>query len=357
MVGPPAAETMPPREDWRLPSNPQLLRFLLLVASGWAAMQVIATFEVVLLLFTAAAALAMLLNVPVCWLSRLLPRPLAIAATVAVALTAGLGMAWALGLQLVSQASQLLAQLEAVIANPQLPFRGRVGAYLDQLDLEGIIDLVRSNFDTGIGLLGGAVGNVLGLVVLVVLTVYMLADNGQLWRALIQLLPPQLRSRLHRSVRRNVLGFLRGQMTLVVFLTSTSLLAFTLLGVKFALILALVVGLLDAIPGIGATIGVITISVVVLATQGYGLALAVVAVSVLLQQVQDNVLQPRVMGRVLSIPPLVVFLALFLGERIAGLLGIFLAVPVAGMVINWERDRWSPGNAIQPPRKGERAAR
>ena len=355
MVGPPAAETMPPREDWRLPSNPQLLRFLLLVASGWAAMQVIATFEVVLLLFTAAAALAMLLNVPVCWLSRMLPRPLAIALTTAVALIAGLALAWALGLQLVSQASQLLAQLEAVIADPQLPFRGRVGAYLDQLDLERIIELVRSNFDTGIGLLGGAVGNVLGLVVLVVLTVYMLADNGRLWRALLQLLPPPLRGRLHRSVRRNVLGFLRGQMTLVVFLTSTSLLAFTLLGVKFALILALVVGLLDAIPGIGATIGVITISVVVLATQGYGLALAVVAVSVLLQQVQDNVLQPRVMGRVLSIPPLVVFLALFLGERIAGLLGIFLAVPVAGMVINWERDRWSPGNAIQPPRKGERA--
>ncbi|TVS06413.1 MAG: AI-2E family transporter [Cyanobium sp. PLM2.Bin73] len=334
---------MPPREDWRLPSNPQLLRFLLLVASGWAAMQVIATFEVVLLLFTAAAALAMLLNVPVCWLSRVLPRPLAIALTVAVALTAGLALAWALGLQLVSQASQLLAQLEAVIADPQLPFRGRLGAYLDQLDLERIIDLVRSNFDTGIGLLGGAVGNVLGLVVLVVLTVYMLADNGRLWRALLQLLPPPLRGRLHRSVRRNVLGFLLGQMTLVVFLTSTSLLAFTLLGVKFALILALVVGLLDAIPGIGATIGVITISVVVLATQGYGLALAVVAVSVLLQQVQDNMLQPRVMGRVLSIPPLVVFLALFLGERIAGLLGIFLAVPVAGMVINWERDRGSAG--------------
>jgi predicted PurR-regulated permease PerM len=357
MVGPPAAETMPPREDWRLPSNPQLLRFLLLVASGWAAMQVIATFKVVLLLFTAAAALAMLLNVPVCWLSRVLPRPAAIALTTAVALTAGLALAWALGLQLVSQVSQLLAQLEAVIDDPQLPFRGRVGAYLDQLDLERIIDLVRSNFDTGIGLLGGALGNVLGLVVLVVLTVYMLADNGRLWRSLLQLLPPPLRGRLHRSVRRNVLGFLRGQITLVVFLTSTSLLAFSLLGVKFALILALVVGLLDAIPGIGATIGVITISVVVLATQGYGLALAVVAVSVLLQQVQDNVLQPRVMGRVLSIPPLVVFLALFLGERIAGLLGIFLAVPVAGMVINWERDRWSPGNAIQPQQTGEPAAR
>jgi predicted PurR-regulated permease PerM len=188
-------------------------------------------------------------------------------------------------------------------------------------------------------LLGGAVGNVLGVVVLVVLTVYMLVDNGRLWQALLQLLPPELRGRLHRSVRRNVLGFLRGQMTLVVFLTSTSLLAFSLLGVKFALILALVVGLLDAIPGIGATLGVITISVVVLATQGYGVALAVVVVSVLLQQVQDNVLQPRVMGRVLSIPPLVVFLALFLGERFAGLLGIFLAVPVAGMLINWDRDR------------------
>jgi predicted PurR-regulated permease PerM len=330
---------MASRQEWQLPSNPQLLRFLLLVASGWAAMQIVATFRVVLLLFSAAAALAVLLNVPVCWLSRWLPRPAAISLTVVGALAAGLALAWVLGVQLVSQASQLLAQLEAVVADPQLPFRGQLGAYLDQLDLEGIVDLVRSNFDTGIGLLGGAVGNVLGVVILVVLIVYMLVDNGRLWRSLLQLLPPQQRGPLHRSVHRNVLGFLRGQMTLMLFLAGTSLLAFSLLGVKFALILALVVGLLDAIPGIGATIGVITISVVVLATQGYGVALAVLAVSLLLQQVQDNLVQPRVMGRELSISPLVVFLALFLGERIAGLLGVFLAVPLAGMVINWERDR------------------
>lgn len=330
---------MTPREEWRLPSNPQLLRFLLLVASGWAAMQVIATFEVVLLLFAAAAALAVILNVPVRWLARVLPRPLAIAVSVSAALAAGLGLAWVLGMQLVSQGSQLLEQLEAVTADPRLPFRGRLSTYLDQLDLERIIELVRSNFDTGIGVLGGALGNLLGLVAVVVLTVFMLADNGRLWHSLVRLLPAEQRGPVHRSVRRNVLGFLRGQMTLVVFLTTTSLLAFTLLGVKFALLLALVVGVLDAIPGIGATLGVITISVVVVATQGFGMALGVVLVSVLLQQLQDNVLQPKVMGRALSIPPLVVFLALFLGERIAGLLGIFLAVPVAGMVVNWRRDR------------------
>lgn len=333
---------MHPREERRLPSNPQLLRFLLLVASGWAAIAVIARFQVVLLLFSAAAVLAVLLNVPVRSLSRWLPRPLAIAVTVSGSMAAGLGLVWLLGLQLMSQASQLLAQLEAVMADPQLPLRSRLSTYLDQLDLERIIELVRSNFDTGIGVLGGAVGNLLGLVVLVVLTIYMLVDNGRLWLSLLQLLPPERRGPAHRSVRRNVLGFLRGQITLVVFLTSTSLLAFSVLGVKFALILALVVGVLDAIPGIGATLGVITISLVVLATQGFAAAAAVALVSVLLQQVQDNLLQPRVMGRVLSIPPLVVFLALFLGERIAGLLGIFLAVPVAGMLMNWERDRSLP---------------
>jgi predicted PurR-regulated permease PerM len=329
------------RQEWRLPSNPQLLRFLLLVASGWAAMQVFATFQVVLLLFSAAAVLAVLLNVPVGWLSRRLPRPAAIAVTVAGALAAGLTLAWVLGQQLVNQASQLLAQLEAVIADPQLPFRRLLGTSLEQLDVDRVVDLVRSNFDKGIGLLGGALGNVLGAVILAVLVIYMLVDNGLLWRSLLQLLPPQLSGTMHRSVRRNVLGFLCGQMGLMLFLASTSLLAFSLLGVKFALVLALVVGLLDAIPGIGATIGVVTISVVVLATQGHGLALSVLAVSVVLQQIQDNVIQPRVMGRVLSIPPLVVFLALLLGERIAGLLGIFLAVPLAGMVINWERDRGS----------------
>ena len=102
--------------------------------------------------------------------------------------------------------------------------------------------------------------------------------------------------------------------------------------------LAIVVGVLDAIPGIGATLGVIVAATLVFLTQGQWLALQVVIASVVLQQIQDNLIHPRVMGLALEIQPVVLFFALFVGERLAGLLGVFLAIPVAGMILGWGKD-------------------
>jgi predicted PurR-regulated permease PerM len=191
----------------------------------------------------------------------------------------------------------------------------------------------------------------MALVVLLVLTVYMLADRGRLWRSLVKQLPQPFGGDFEVAVERNVLGFLRGQLLLVAFLTSASAVLFSLLGVNFALVLAVVVGVLDAIPGIGATLGVTVVVGLVLLTQDPWLALRVLIGSVLLQQLQDNVIHPRVMGRALSLHPLVLFFSLFVGERIAGLLGVFLAIPVAGMIVNWPgHDAAAAGP--QPPEPG-----
>jgi predicted PurR-regulated permease PerM len=57
----------------------------------------------------------------------------------------------------------------------------------------------------------------------------------------------------------------------------------------------------------------------------------------LLQQVQDNFVHPKVMGGALELNPVLLFLALFIGERVAGLLGVFLSIPIAGMIAAWIR--------------------
>jgi predicted PurR-regulated permease PerM len=176
----------------------------------------------------------------------------------------------------------------------------------------------------------------------------MLADQGRLWRSLVEQLPQPFGRGFKIAVERNVLGFLRGQLLLVFFLTAASAILYSLLGVNFALVLAVVVGVLDAIPGIGATLGVTVVVGLVLLTQDPWLAVRVLIGSVLLQQLQDNVLHPRVMGRALSLHPLVLFFSLFVGERIAGLLGVFLAIPVAGMIVNWPRGEAATA-APQPP--------
>lgn len=80
--------------------------------------------------------------------------------------------------------------------------------------------------------------------------------------------------------------------------------------------------MLDAIPGIGATLGLMVISALTLNSQDWQTALIVVIVSIVLQQIQDSFVSPKVMGNALELKPMLMFLAIFIGERVAGVLGI-----------------------------------
>ena len=319
---------------WVSLGQQQLVRFLLLVASGWAAVVVIAYFYNVLTMFIMAAILAVLMDYPVRLLQNTLPRWLAIVFTCLGLGLLVVGFVTVLGFQVVNQGTSLISDLLASLRDSDFPFHD----YVKQLNIEQAIGVLRTSLGTGFGLVGGALSNVVGIIFLPVITIYMLADGGRLWTSVLQLVPADSRQRFDRSVQRNVLGFLRGQMTLVLFLSVSSFVVFALLGVKFSLVLALVVGVLDAIPGIGATLGVITAASLVALTQGPWMAVNVVVASILLQQIQDNILHPRVMGKALNINPVVLFFALFVGERIAGLLGVFLAIPVAGMILSWSTE-------------------
>ncbi len=325
----------PTGQAWQRLNHSALLRFLLLLACGWAVVQLIDYFRAVLTLFIAAAVLAVLLDYPVRRLVRLgCSRALAILLTLLGGLAVASVFVAVLGFQLINQGSSLLNDLVLGLQRPDLPFHN----YLKTIEIPQVLELLRSSLGTGLGVIGGAFTNVFGGVFLLVIVAYMLIDNGTTWSQALRLLPENVRERFDRSVQKNVLGFLRGQITLMIFLSVASLLVFALLGVKFSLVLAILVGVLDAIPGIGATLGVILASSLVFLTQGQWLALQVVIASVVLQQIQDNLVHPRVMGRALEIRPVVLFFALFIGERLAGLLGVFLAIPITGMILGWGKE-------------------
>jgi predicted PurR-regulated permease PerM len=308
--------------------------------------KVVDYFRAVLTLFIAAAMLAVLLDLPVRRLVRLgCGRGLAILLTVLGAIGVMSLFVRVLGIPLVSQCSILLNDLVLAFQRPDLPFH----SVLKTIGPSQLIELLRASLDKGLGVVGGAFTGVFGGVFLVVIVIYMLLDNGATWKQLLHLVPDDVRDRFDRSVQKNLLGFLRGQITLVLFLSLASLLVFALLGVKFTLVLAIVVGVLDAIPGIGATLGVIVAGTLVFLTQGQWLALQVVIASVVLQQIQDNLIHPRVMGRALEIPPVVLFFALFVGERLAGLLGVFLAIPAAGMILGWGKDKEQDQRRLNRP--------
>ena len=173
----------------------------------------------------------------------------------------------------------------------------------------------------------------------------MLIDGEKLWKCFLRLVPEPHRDRFAVIFLQSVLGFIRGQLLLMVFLTVSTAVIFQLLGVKYSLILAVIVGVLDVIPGIGATLGIVLISVMVFTSQGGDIGLRALIASLILGQIQDNIVRPKVMGKAMELNPVILFLALFIGQRVAGLLGVFLSIPLAGMMAIWihtERQQQEP---------------
>lgn len=313
-------------------STTNLVRYLLLVACVGVTVLIFDYFSGTIAVFTAAAIVAALLNIPVTWLSRHVPRGWAIAIVSLSALLLLIGFVTGIGLQVLNQGQGLLLDLQSRIKQQDLtPLHG----YLETYGFDRITSLLQEGLLTGLGLLQSVFSGVFTGIFGAVISLYMLIDGEKLWKGFLRLIPETHRERFALTFLQSVLGFIRGQLLLMVFLTVSTAVVFPLLGVKYSLILAVIVGVLDVIPGIGATLGIVLVSAMVLASQGGEIGLRALIASLLLGQIQDNIVRPRVMGRAMELNPVLLFLSLFIGQRVAGLLGVFLAIPIAGMIALW----------------------
>ena len=125
--------------------------------------------------------------------------------------------------------------------------------------------------------------------------------------------------------------WVRGQLTLMATMGVMTGIAYSVLGVPGALLLALIAAITEAIPIVGPLLGAIP-AVLVAATVSPELALIVAGIYVVLQFVEGNVLVPIVMRNAVGISPLLILVSLLIGAAAAGLIGAFLAVPVAASI-------------------------
>lgn len=321
-------------------SNSFIIRFLLLFAFGWATLQLLTYFETVVVIFTFAAILAALLNYPVRWLQRFLPRAIAVILVFLVSLLIIIALAITLGLAILSQGQQLINRV-LEIGNSVSSLLEQIEGLLQtrnlQVDLNVIAEPIRNFASSSISyilsFLGASLTNFIKFIFIAVVTLFMLLNGKNVWRFVLKIVPESSRKRFADTVEEKLLGFFRGQLILMLFLSISNFLVFILLQVPFPLVLSLIIGVIDAVPGIGATLGIGTVFLILL-TQDVLLAFKVLAASIILQQIQDNLISPRVMQNSVNVNPVVTFFALLVGARIAGLLGIFLAVPIAGLLVS-----------------------
>ena len=185
-----------------------------------------------------------------------------------------------------------------------------------------------------------ATANVLFNATLVLIIAFiMLIDGGGLWRQLVNVLTPELRSEadlLRQSADRSFGRFIRSSLILGLIYAVGTLAILVPLGVPFAGILATLSGLTMIIPFFGPIIAEIPVLAVTLLGSPDQF-IWVLALTLALQQLVLNVIGPRIMSSAIGIHPIFVFLALLLGSRIAGFWGVFLAMPVAGIINTFVR--------------------
>ncbi|MUL39249.1 AI-2E family transporter [Gloeocapsopsis dulcis] len=325
---------------WQRLNNSTLVRYLLLIALGWAIAQILAYFEHVIVTFIFAAVFAFLLSYPVRWVERFLPHAIAVVIVFLLSIFLLLAIVFTIGLAILSQGEQLINQAPELL-NSVLPVIEQIEQALQrfnfQVDLEAIEEQIRDQALAGLGFglatLQAIITNVLDLIIIAVIALFMLLDGKRLWYFLLQVFPSHWRDKLTQAIQHNFLGFFWGRFLLSLFFGVSVYVVLLLLQAPFALLLAAIAGVFDLIPGIGATIGVGLVSIILL-PQGIWLSLQVLVGCVLLQQVEENILMPKIMQGSLNINPVVMFFALLVGARIAGLVGVFLSVPIAGVIIS-----------------------
>ncbi len=331
----------PSRQNiWSQLNNYKLLRYLLLFAFGWAILQVLEYFETVIVIFIFAAILAFLLNYPVKWIQRWVPHNLAVIIVFLTSLLIFGGLTITLGVSVLSQAQQLLEQSPELLQGllDLLDYIQEILARRNlALDLTAIENHLREEALAGIGVglmtVQKILSNLVDLILIAVVAFFMLLDGKQIWDLFLKLFPSHWRSDVTLAIQKNFLGFFWGRLILSVFFAVSCFVVFVILGIPYALILAAVGGLFDLIPGIGATLGIGLISMILL-PQGIWLSIKVLVSCILLQQVEENLLMPRIMKDSINVNPVIMFLALLIGARVAGLMGIFLAIPISGVLIS-----------------------
>jgi len=321
-------------------SNTRLIRYLLLCGLGWISFLVLNYFAPVLIILILAGILAFLLHYPVTYVQRWLPQGWAITLVTGVAGLLLLGLVGTLGFTVLAQAQDVLnrsQEIERSIVNLLEAGENLLSRLNLSVDFQLIEKFIQNNLLNVTGVAFGAIQQFiysLGyLVVVVIIALFMLADGARIWWFLIQPIPEPWRGRLTPAVQSNFLGFFWGRFLLSCFFGISILIVFWFMGLPQSLLLAVIAGMFDLIPGIGATLGIALISLIVL-PNGLGTSVTVLVVCVIMQQIEENLLMPRVMKDSLNINPVFMFFALLLGARLAGIIGIFLAVPLAGVLVS-----------------------
>jgi predicted PurR-regulated permease PerM len=318
------------------------LIFPLLLLNGWALSRLIDYLQPLFSIVLMAIILAIVLDYPVRFLQR---RGLARIWSLSLVIILAIGALPILGFVIIpiiiQQLISFLNQLPQWVSSAngllqfvdELPFFQTLGFSFSQLEAQltsQIITLVRNLGSTLLGLLRGSFSGGLKVFFMIVLTIFMLVKGGKAWAGMISWLPPWWRDRIETPVPHKFRRFITGQIVLAFGFGVVLAVIFSIMRVPLAIMFAFLIALGSLFPFMGA-ITQTSVSFFIM-LQNFTIGLQVFVIALVLGQILDEVILPKVMGDIVGVNPIWLIIAVFLGSRLGGIMGILLAVPVASVI-------------------------
>ncbi len=195
-------------------------------------------------------------------------------------------------------------------------------------DVSGVVK------DKAVNVLSSVFGGLLSLVTVLLISFYWLTERALIRRALLGFVPVQRRTRVNdiwTHIETKLGAWFRAQLILCAIIGVSSAVGYGIMGLQFWPLLALIAGVTEIIPILGPWIGGVP-AILIALTVSPVKALIVAVFIIVLQQIEGNVLVPRIQGDAVGLTPLPVILAILAGTTLAGPIGGILAVPIAAII-------------------------
>lgn len=235
-----------------------------------------------------------------------------------------------------------LAYLQNEFLNPKNPIVSKLPP-----DVVNQIETLPSQFNAiiakyGFGVAQATIGGLfsvvslfMSLIVLPILCAYFFFDAAEVKRAFIGLIPPAARPRtvaILADLNATMGGFVRGQAIDGFILGTLVTIMLLIMHVRYALLIGVAAGILNLIPYLGALIGVVPATVLAFVFNGWQNAVTVAILFMVIQFLDGNVILPRIMKGSVQLSPLIIIVAILIGSAYFGVMGTFLAVPIAAIL-------------------------
>jgi predicted PurR-regulated permease PerM len=327
----------------------------LVVLNGWAISIFFNYFHSLIVILVGASVLAFLLNYPVSWMEHHGARREQVAILVFLL---ALSILLALGVTLfplaLTQAQQLVARLPDLIDSGRsqlMILNEKAETFGLPINLDALVVQINDRVKAELQAIAGQVLNLavvtftslLDFLLTMVLTFYLLQHGSELWESLVEWLPSKFRDPFSQTVRLSFQNFFITQLILSTCMASAMIPAFLWLKVPFGLLFGLTIGIMALVP-FGGSVG-IALTTLLVALQDFSMGVRVLIAAVIIQQILENLIAPRILGSFTGLNPVWILISVLTGARIGGLLGVIVAVPTA-VVIKTALSALRPGGLI-----------